>query len=244
MQNKIAIVLTGTIIPNSILTFHADPAIRRQEYLNSIHFYTNFAPVYFLENSNYPIEEDLDFASIPNLFLRKMDASMFYEKGKGYQEFEMLDRWIEQEKYPPNKWLKISGRYIFKNISSILEECLTDERINMVVDQVYRHNVAFTDIFYITTEYYTNQFKGIYKLCDDTTGDYIEKIVYNKLRRNNQDLFRMFGNVPMLSVISGTTGLTKEDTRIVYYLKLFIRRSNIFFFSSKYFIFHLFMNLR
>ncbi len=236
VQNKIAIVLTGTIIPNSILTTHVDPEIRKQEYLKSIKFYTGFAPVYFLENSIYPVNEDIDFTSISNLFIRKMPVSIFYEKGKGYQEFEMIDKWLEQEQYPPEKWFKISGRYIFKNFPSILKECLRDEKCDVVIDQISRHGIAFTDIFYISSNYYIRQFKGVYKLCEDISGDYIEKIIYKKLREKENELFRMFTNVPRISVISGTSGLMKEDTRIVYHLKSLLRRVNIYF-SSKYLLY-------
>jgi hypothetical protein len=236
MQNEIAIVLTGTIIPNSILTSHSDPGVRKQEYLKSIHFYTKFAPVYFLENSNYPVDEDPDFTSIPNLSIRKMPVSIFYEKGKGYQEFEMLDRWLEQEKHPPHKWFKISGRYIFKNFSSVITECLEDERSGIVIDQMRRHNIAFTDIFCIKTESYIRHFKGIYKLCEDISGEYIEKIIYKNLSEKNDGLFRVFINVPRISVISGTDGLRKEDTTIVYYLKLFLRRISLYL-SSNYLLY-------
>jgi hypothetical protein len=236
MKDKVAIVLTGTIIPNSILTAHVDPEIRKQEYLKSIKFYTEFAPVYFLENSIYPVTEDPDFTSIPNLFIRKMPVSVFYEKGKGYQEFEMIDKWLEQEQHPPEKWFKISGRYIFKNFPSILEECLKDENCDIVIDQISRYGVAFTDIFYISSKCYIKQFKGIHTLCEDISGDYIEKIIYKKLRGEKTELFRIFKNVPRISVISGTSGLMKEDTRIIYHLKSLLRHVNIYF-SSKYILY-------
>jgi hypothetical protein len=227
MQDRLAIVLTGTIVPNSIMTAHIDPQVRRQEYLDAIHFYTKFAPVYFLENSTYPVEEDIDFNSIPNLFIRKMPLSLFCHMGKGYQEFEMIDRWLEQEKNLPSKWFKISGRYIFKNFSSIIDECLNDEKHSLVMDRMLRHNIAFTDILCIKTEFYINHFKGIYKSCEDISGKYIEKILYNNLMKNEDKLLRVFIHVPRICVISGTTGLVKEDTNIVYYTKVLLRRINI-----------------
>jgi hypothetical protein len=236
VQNKIAIVLTGTIVPNSILTTHVDSEVRKQEYLQAINFYTKFAHVYFLENSIYSVEEDPDFISIPNLFIRKMPVSLFYNKGKGYQEFEMLDRWLEQEKYPPDKWLKISGRYIFKNISSLIEECIKDEKYSIVIDQTCRHNIAFTDIFCTTTEFYIRQLKGIYIKCEDTSGDYIEKIMHRKLSDLRNELFRIFMNVPKISVVSGSTGLAKEDTAAIYRLKSFLRYVNTYL-SVKYLFF-------
>ena len=53
MDNDIAIVLTATIIPNSILTEHSDFILRRAEYLKAIEYYKKYANVFFLENSSY-----------------------------------------------------------------------------------------------------------------------------------------------------------------------------------------------
>jgi hypothetical protein len=65
-MNKFAIVLTGTITPNSIRTTHVDTMMRRQEYLNAVKFYTKFAPVFFLENSCYSLDQDKEFSEIQN----------------------------------------------------------------------------------------------------------------------------------------------------------------------------------
>ncbi|MCY7369077.1 MAG: hypothetical protein LH474_13100, partial [Chamaesiphon sp.] len=60
MSTEIPIILTGTIIPNTNVRLqHINPEQRRKEYLDCINYYRNFAPVYFLENSSYPVEEDL-----------------------------------------------------------------------------------------------------------------------------------------------------------------------------------------
>ena len=121
MNTEIPIVLTGTIIPNTNIRMkHLDAEKRRKEYLNCINYYRNFAPVYFLENSSYPVEEDLEFTSIPNVEIRKFPVSSFPEKGRGFQEFEMIDSFIKNEKNIPNKFLKITGRYFYTNIKDIL----------------------------------------------------------------------------------------------------------------------------
>jgi hypothetical protein len=226
MQDKIAIVLTGTIVPNSVLTAYLDPETRRKEYLQAIHFYTQFAPVYFLENSTYPLDEDKEFTSIPNLFIRKMPVSLFYEKGKGYQEFEMIDKWLEEEKDPPLKWFKISGRYVFQNFDSVLDECLKDDKHELVIDQLFHHSFANTAMFCITTRYYLQHFKNAYRVCDDITGNFIEIVLFKKLINNRDDSIRLFKNVRRVTMISGSTGSKINNIGVTYYLKVIARRIN------------------
>ena len=92
-----AIVLTGTIVPNSNFTTYTNPQVRRAEYLAAIHYYSGFAPVYFLENSAYDLASDPEFISSEDVAIRKFPVSKFAERGKGFQEFEMLDAWLNQK---------------------------------------------------------------------------------------------------------------------------------------------------
>jgi hypothetical protein len=227
MQAKIAIVLTGTIVPNSILTVHTNSEIRRQEYLQAIRFYTQFAVVYFLENSIYPVEQDNEFLAIENLLIRKMPVSLFYEKGKGYQEFEMIDRWLEQEQDPPSTWFKISGRYVFENFGAILAECLNEQKHQLVIDQLFHHNFATTSIFWITTVYYLKHFKNIYKTCDDLVGEFIEIAIFKELAENPTDPIRLFTNVRKIKTVSGSTGKKINNSGIIYDLKVIARQINL-----------------
>ena len=114
--NDLAIVLTGTIVPSAPFTVHNDPRIRRREYLEAIRFYSEFAPVYFLENSPYPLGDDAEFNQFPNVRLRQRPLSTKPERGKGYQEFEMIDGWLLNEPQPPRRWVKITGRYLYRNL--------------------------------------------------------------------------------------------------------------------------------
>jgi hypothetical protein len=242
MQTNIAIVLTGTIIPNSILTIHTNSEIRKQEYLQAIQFYTQFATVYFLENSTYPVEQDNDFLAIENLLIRKMPVSLFHEKGKGYQEFEMIDRWLEQEQDPPLTWFKISGRYVFENFGDILAECLNERKHQLVIDQLFHHNFATTTIFWITTVYYLKHFKNIYKTCDDLAGEFIEIAIFKKLTENLDDPIRLFNHVRKITAISGSTGKKINNSGIIYTLKVIARRLNLLV-SDRYILYPIKLSL-
>src|ERR1043165_2179358 len=123
MNRDIAIILTGAIIVSPGSTAVEDAALRRRQYLASVRFYVQFAPVYFLENSGYDLLADADFASVPGLHLRQIAAQESEHRGKGYREFHALDMWYGDEPRPPARILKITGRYLVANIADILEEC-------------------------------------------------------------------------------------------------------------------------
>jgi len=95
--NKRAILLTGTIIPNSIYTEHINQVERLNEYIVAIKFYLDtfkHDDLYFLENSEYDLQND---DKINELLLNKRFRILKFKKsdkyfeGKGYQEFEMID---------------------------------------------------------------------------------------------------------------------------------------------------------
>jgi hypothetical protein len=236
MSDRISIVLTGTIVPNSVLTAHADAEVRKNEYLQAIHFYAKFGQVYFLENSTYPVESDPEFTSIENLKICKMPVSLCYDKGKGYQEFEMLDLWLSQEQELPSRWFKISGRYIFKNFDRIVKDCWYDKQCDLAIDRMSYYGIAFTDIFLISTACYLQHFKGIYHRCDDISDACIEKVVFQQLATQDSKLFRIFGIVPKISAISGSSAELKDDSEIVYYLKSVLRFINILF--NRHYLLH------
>jgi hypothetical protein len=189
--HNLSIVLTGTIIPNTnIHNRYLDPETRRQDYLNAIHFYRNFAPVYFLENSTY----DLKFkASSP-------------AKGKGFQEFEMLDQWIAIEPNRPERWIKITGRYLYLEFEKILNECIQNPDIPLIINQYLFANHSDTALFCIKSNYYQNNIAGLYCLCDDSKGLLIEKVLNAKLKNVAKTDFKRFSSHVHCEGVAGHTG--------------------------------------
>ena len=57
MSGQIPIVLTATVIPNGVTAAASDPEKRLREYMAAVAFYLDFASVFFLENSAYPLEK-------------------------------------------------------------------------------------------------------------------------------------------------------------------------------------------
>jgi hypothetical protein len=218
MNPDIAILLTGTIIPHSSFVVHADPKLRRDEYITAIKYYSQFCPVYFLENSEYDIFADPEFFSCTNVTIRKFPVSAEYSRGKGFQEFEMIDKWIETEKTPPRRIIKITGRYIINNFHQIFSECRNVEEEISLIDLYYKSKGAISSLFSITWDNYIRYFKGAYLECDDQKGLWIERILFKKITSSNLKT-RFFQNEPHVYGISGSTGTKLSAHRIIYIIK-------------------------
>jgi hypothetical protein len=227
-RDDLAIVLTGTIIPNAPFTAHNDPRIRRQEYLTAINFYHRFAPVYFLENSTYPLEDDKEFNQFSNVMLRQRPVSASPERGKGYQEFEMVDGWLLNEPQPPRRWVKITGRYLYSNITTLLSDCRSEQSIGIIIDQCPQSRKARGYLFCVETGFYHNYLAGAYHDCDDFSGRWIEYVLYHRLSRAPASRVRLFAEEPRLSAISGSTGGNLETPPVKFAIKKILRRINYF----------------
>jgi hypothetical protein len=202
-----AIVLTGTIVPNTDLyTKYANSQQRRQDYLDALFFYSQFGRVYFLENSSYPLETDADFQSIPNVVLRKLPISNFPQRGKGFQEFEMLDFWLARENDMPQSWLKVTGRYIYFYFQEIYNECLNSPDKKMIINQYLFSKWSDTGLFFVQTDYYKKNIVGIYSQCNDREGSFVEAVLFKRLRSLNEKEFKRFCNPLTCMGIAGHTG--------------------------------------
>jgi hypothetical protein len=224
--DDLAIVLTGTIVPNAPFTAHNDPQARRQEYLSALRFYSQFAPVYFLENSIYPLSDDAEFHQLANVMIRQLPPSKSPERGKGYQEFEMIDGWLLSESQPPPRWIKITGRYFYRNFAELLADCRPQHKAEMIIDRCARFQSARTCLFYVVTDFYLQHIAGVFHRCDDERGDWIEHVVYRQLASLPSSNTRVFFVEPHLTAISGSTGSYMQSKPIQYFLKQTLRRLN------------------
>jgi len=213
MHEDIAIILTGTITPRAIYTDFTDAESRRSQYLVSINYYREFSKVYFIENSGYDLTGDSAFASIPNVTYIQHDPSDEFFKGKGYQEFEMLDHFFLRHGHEFPGFLKITGRYRIENISGILEDCRSVAPNEAIFERKRCNSrVAFTDVFFVTYGYYMKNILGSYTLADDSEIRYIEHVVRHIIDQTGRT--RVFKTYPIKAGINGTTGNMIPNTMI------------------------------
>lgn len=221
-MHKIALLITGTIMPNSNFVAHTNAVERRNEYYDSLLFYRgNFKDndLFFLENSSYNFSTDTEFQEMlsnNNIILLKFPVSDKFNQGKGYQEFEMLDAAIDKFSGTYQSFIKITGRYKVLNLKQ-----LTDFTCNgLVADCHKKYKVTQTNVFYVNGNFYTNYIKGLYNQVDDSNGVYIEKIVYQKIGAEKlAKQVKLFSSNPIITGISGSYGGTLNRNKI----KMFIR---------------------
>ena len=204
-----ALVLTGSIRPTVNFVAVGDADARRSQYLGALAFYAAHAPVYFLENSTYPLLEDAAFTSIVNVQLRKFAMLTDMARGKGYQEFAMLDAWHDSEKEPPARFLKVTGRYRVENIAALLTETRAADAQDILIDRYRRSRFAMTALFSCSRESYRD-IHGLYRQMDDSAGIWAEHVLYRALKdRPDTTNFR---HEPHLRGISGSTGVALETS--------------------------------
>ncbi len=225
-QAEIPIVLTATVVPTVTGAAVVDPAARLAEYAKAVQFYVRHAPVIFLENSSYPLERHAEFRETARLRVRRFAPSANPERGKGYQEFEMIDAWLFSEPQPPARWLKITGRYQILNIPSLLAECRQDPDSGLIIDQVPRAGMARTYVFCARTDFYRERLRGLYQQCDDRTGAWIERVLFRELKGRPAAEVHLFVTQPRLDAKAGTSGAAFPTGRGQWLGKQILRRLN------------------
>lgn len=189
-------------MPNVVLARYDDPAIRRQQYLRALSFYseTQDDPIYFLENSSYDFSRDDDFQRLfheRGIELVKFPVSHEVERGKGFQEFEMIDEAVKSLSRQYYSFIKVSGRYQYLNIKK-----LTDFRCEgLIIDMLRRFKVAITSIFYTTFAFYQEDLVDLYLEVDDSRGQWIERRLYKRLKSEGFHRYvQLFPTSPALRI--------------------------------------------
>jgi hypothetical protein len=190
------IIITGTIVPNVLIHGHEgigttlrqseyeDVATRRDRYLETLWSYSTVgpAPIFFLENSAFEFKTDDAFRELfrrTGITLVKFATSQHISCGKGFQEFSMLDEAVNGLADRFRSFVKVSGRYEYRNMSLLMKT----ETDGIAIDLLRRKRVAITSVFVSTVEFYQEHLVGLYREADDSRGEWIEKRLYARLRR-------------------------------------------------------------
>lgn len=211
-MSKRCILITGTIVQNVIRTIPEDPKIRRQAYLDNLKYYSEILddPIIFLENSTYSFNDDFDFNNLfnnKNIRLIKFPISLGVSQGKGFQEFEMLDKAVELLSGVYSSFFKISGRYRYLNITDLIDYSNGD----LTIDLVRRKHEAVTSIFYVTFDFYKDYLLNVYREVDDINGDSIEQIIYKLVMNENLlDITSFFRVQPVMEIVTKNSDRKKN----------------------------------
>jgi len=206
IKHKKCLLVTGTIIPNSNFVAGNNAEQRRDEYYDALKYYSSEfpeIPIYFLENSSFDFKTDKKFENLfteNKITLLKFPVSDKFEQGKGYQEFEMLDRAVNRLKGEYDLFIKITGRYKILNLSQILKL----DTQNVIIDLHKKSKVAQTNMFSCGFDFYLKNLSGLYAKANDSKGVFIEHVVYEKLI--SPETNKLVKMLPVNPLIKGTSG--------------------------------------
>lgn len=192
----IPIVLTATVVPNIEKARGPDWKVRRNQYLEAIAFYKEFSKVYFIENSCYDLASDPAFTSDAKCSILKFPVSESPERGKGYQEFEMLDRFV-RDRLTEGCFVKVTGRHIYANFAQLFSFLQADGyKYDVVIDRLVRMRIALTGLFCVDKQVYLRQFQNSYLEMHDQGNVWAEHVIYALLKRHKGVAF--FPTTPLL----------------------------------------------
>lgn len=198
------ICLTATIKPNTIMVDRSDVQLRLDDYKKCIDFYLKETrcPIIFAENSDFDLADDLDFHRFlenPRFSVQRFKAHPDTTKGKGFQEFFMLDQVVEN--LPETAMLvKVTGRYTVRNISKLLSGIDAP----LTIDLHRKMQVAITGFFAVSVLVYRKYLTGTFTEANDSEGRFIEHVVYDKIVHS--DLIRSCALLPENAHYEGVSG--------------------------------------
>jgi len=208
-MREVVLILTGTVKPNVEFVARADVDRRIEDYRKSISFYLEETPfpIVFAENSGFDPKSSEPFKSLSrNERFRwvSLKAHPDVTKGKGFQEFHMLDTLLDMD-ICGQYFVKITGRYLVKNIGSMTR------RMNapLHIDLHRKMRVAITGCFAGEIGFYQRHLKGLYAQADDRNNRYIEHVLYDKLSKTGiHDSVELLPENPLFEGFSGSHGHT------------------------------------
>lgn len=185
----------------------SNPQQRLSEYEQVLNFYAENLPhdIILAENSGFePAQSEViqKYMHSGRVRLVAVPQSQNPEKGKGFQEFEMLDLVIEQLANDYESFVKITGRYRVPNAGSLI----TTPPKGIRIDRHRKMKVAITGFFHCRVDFYLKHLSGIFREADDERGIFIEHVLYRKLAQLPGDEVQLFKQNPEYSGVSGSHG--------------------------------------
>lgn len=203
-MQEATLCLTGTVNVHADHTVRTSPAERLADYKGAIRFYLDHTdlPVIFAENSDYDFAGDPDFeifSASDRFTLFRSPHHPDTTKGKGFQEFHMLDRVVNEALQTP-LMVKVTGRYIVRNIASLLPGLTAP----LNIDIHRKMQVALSGFFAVESAVYRRYFEGCYADADDAAGRYIEHVLYRVIA--DTPLRKMTALLPENPIFEGVSG--------------------------------------
>lgn len=217
MEN--VLLITGCIKPNKDAIFLKikKSDVRLQQYIETIEWalnYSKFDAVIFCDNSNFQYNfnylnksnKKFEYLTFNGNFLKSN------EYGKGYGEGEIIKYAFTNSKYLKNSsyFYKLTGRLKVENINEIL---FTSKNKNYFMRFLFNKNSMDTRFYKIKTTTYVQKFLNAYNDVRDKKGITLERVFFNIIKKNKLK-YSCFRRYPIISGISGTTGIVYKTIGI------------------------------
>lgn len=148
--------------------------------------------------------DDAFFARTDGLHVIPFPRSAEVARGKGYQEFEMLDAFVAHHLHE-DAFIKITGRYLYKNIDLLAPRMIRElERNGIVIDMNSRLRMATSSLFAVTRPFYDMHLRGAYADMDDSRGRWAEHVLYSRVKGAHAGVF--LRPAPVLQAVTSSMG--------------------------------------
>jgi len=218
-NKKQCLIITATVVPNSNFVVNTDSEKRRKEYLDVLKYYSSIflGDIYFAENSGFNFLEDIEFSNLfqkENIYCLSLAPSNEFDKGKGYQEFQVLDEVVAKINKSYDAFIKVSGRYLTTNFNQLIKQ----ENQGLIIDRHQVKKVAITAFFRCRISFYQEHFRSCYKEVNDSKGVFIEHVIYKILKKVDPEKINIFNVTPLYKGVSGSYGGSLNRHRIKTFL--------------------------
>ncbi len=230
--NNMVLLLTATVDPREIVLLkRKDPIIRFHDYKKALYQWLSVPyprKIVFCENSTWDLKELKQLYNRYNPYNKELEILSFngnnYTRclGKGYGDVEIIKYFIENSKLPSSNdlVLKVSGRYIVKNIKSIVNGILIHPEVDIFCD--LRHNLTISDsrVFCASIQFLKKYLIPMQDKIDDSTGTFMEHILARAalICIANGGIWRTLPRYPRIEGISGT-GNSKYRSSTLFNIK-------------------------
>jgi hypothetical protein len=221
-------LLTASINPRGMTLLKVtDPGERRRQYERSLRYLLSrpcpqISGVVFVENTGADLGEfraaAREYAGTETEFL-SLDLNDYPRAlGKGYGEFQMLDRAMETSRLvrSANYLAKLTGRLRLGNLCSILGALPREFDLAADIEEERPGVPGFFNsrLIVFTPAVYEQKIKGLYERMNDSTADYAEYVLFRMARENPQlRIIGMLPREPKWLGVAGTSGERYDSLR-------------------------------
>jgi hypothetical protein len=233
------LIITSTIHVNSNLTVLIDRSERKKQYLKSVLFYLEskfIDQIIICDNSNFDYRQFSNFFEAVSskeieCLCFEGDKKKIQTYGKGYGEGEIMEYVMNNSKLilkAENSFLKVTGRLKVLNIDDVLKNSNSEKDcFQGAGSNPFKNLEAIDTRFYqCTFSTFKDYLISEYKNVNDDGGLFLEHCYYNKFLKAGIAV-KSFNILPIISGLSGSTGLNYDDKRS----KLIVKR--ILFYIAK-----------